>query len=42
MRRASSALGRPRAAFDVASRVAAACVRGAPGCAERLLGISAA
>ncbi len=42
MRRCASLLGRPRAAFDVASQVAAMHARSAPACADRLLGVVAA
>lgn len=42
MRRAAAAVGRPKAAFDVASRIAALAGGERPGCAERLVGVAAA
>ena len=42
MRRAAAAIGRPKAAFDVASRIAALSAGGRSACAERLIGIVAA
>lgn len=42
MRRASLAMGRPRAAFDVAARAAGAVLRRPMACADRLVGMSAA
>jgi hypothetical protein len=40
MRRAAAALGRPRAAFDVAACVADAVCRPAAHCADRIVGVS--
>jgi processive 1,2-diacylglycerol beta-glucosyltransferase len=42
MRRASAAIGRPRAAFDVAACVADAVSRPAARCADRIVGMGVA